>query len=410
MFSLLSFLLLIGIMILIHELGHYWAARYFDVKVDTFSFGFGPRLFGWRRGETDFRVSAVPLGGYVKMSGDQPGDPSLVDEPRSFLNKPRWNRLIIAFAGPFMNIVLAVGLLTGLYMVKFPKPVEADAGVIGLILKGSAGSKSGLQEGDRLVSFDGQAFTNWEDFDLHVVKNAQRPIKVVARRNGADVDVTLTPDVDEHHGVGISGVFEKLEVQVASVDPDLDAFKQGLRAGDVILSANGTPVRSMNRLPEIIKATEGKPVQVVYRRDGKETEISLTPAYRERENYKGYMIGVHLQRRAEYVQLGFSDALVESTRRNIKAATLIYDLLVGIVEQRMSAKSLEGPIRIAQISGQAARMGADAFVDLMAGVSLNLAVLNLLPIPILDGGVILVLLIEMLFRRELSLQFKENIM
>ena len=141
--SIFWLLVLIGVMILVHELGHFWAARYFDVRVEAFSFGFGPRLFGFRRGETDYRFSAILFGGYVKMAGEQPGDEGVTD-PRGFLAKPRWQRLIIAFAGPFMNILLAVALLTGLYQYQFPKFSEAPVpGVVGLVLPNSAAAKAG---------------------------------------------------------------------------------------------------------------------------------------------------------------------------------------------------------------------------------------------------------------------------
>src|SRR5919205_1484684 len=131
-------LVLIGVMILIHELGHYWAARLFDVKVEAFSFGFGPRLFGFRKGETDFRFSLILFGGYVKMAGEQPGDEN-INDPRGFLAKPRWQRLIIVFAGPAMNVVLAIGVLTGLYMVKFQKISDADLqAIIGHVMPDSA--------------------------------------------------------------------------------------------------------------------------------------------------------------------------------------------------------------------------------------------------------------------------------
>ena len=145
-------LVLIGVMILVHEAGHYWAARWFDVRIDVFSFGFGPRLFGFRRGETDFRVSAVLFGGYVKMAGEQPGEET-VDDPRGFLAKPRWQRLIIAFAGPAMNIVLAVALLTGMYMVRYPKmPPSAQEGIIGYVAPDSPAAKAGIMRREMVTA------------------------------------------------------------------------------------------------------------------------------------------------------------------------------------------------------------------------------------------------------------------
>src|SRR5579864_285387 len=152
--NVLWLLVLIGVMINIHELGHFWAARYFDVKVEAFSFGFGTRLFGFRRGETDYRFSLIPLGGYVKMAGEQVGDDN-ANDPRSVLAKPRWQRLIIAFAGPFMNVVLAVGVLTGLYMVKYQRASDADLDpIIGHVAADSAAAKAGLQDGDHIVKLD----------------------------------------------------------------------------------------------------------------------------------------------------------------------------------------------------------------------------------------------------------------
>lgn len=146
-------LVLIGVMILIHELGHFWAARFFDVRVDTFSFGFGPRLFGFKKGETDFRFSAILFGGYVKMAGEQPGDENAAD-PRGFMAKARWQRLIIAFAGPFMNIILAIGLVTGLFMYQYPKTPNTHSPVVGYVAPNSAAAKAGIQEGDRIVQIE----------------------------------------------------------------------------------------------------------------------------------------------------------------------------------------------------------------------------------------------------------------
>src|ERR1700736_1228764 len=158
-------LVLIGIMILIHEFGHYWAARFFDVKVETFSFGFGPRLFGFKRGETDFRFAAILFGGYVKMAGEQPGDEK-VNDPRGFLSKPRWQRLIIAFAGPAMNIILAVAILTGLFMVRSPTLPSKPSPEIGYVVPDSAAAKAGLQEGDRIIQIGDTPDPTWEEIGM----------------------------------------------------------------------------------------------------------------------------------------------------------------------------------------------------------------------------------------------------
>src|SRR5580704_7569091 len=185
-------LVLIGMMILLHELGHYWAARFFDVKVETFSFGFGPRLFGFRRGDTDFRFSAILFGGYVKMAGDQPGDEGTGD-PRNLMAKPRWQRLIITFAGPAINVVLAVAILTGLFMAHFPRiPTPADP-VVGLAVPDGAAAKAGVLEGDKVVQIDNIVHPNWDDIMMKEITSAARPVQVWVLRNGEQLHYTVTP-------------------------------------------------------------------------------------------------------------------------------------------------------------------------------------------------------------------------
>ncbi len=409
--SVFYFLVMIGVMILIHELGHFWAARYFDVKVDAFSFGFGPRLFGWKSGDTDFRVSAIPFGGYVKMSGDQPGDEAST-EPLAFLAKPRWQRLIIAFAGPFMNIILAVGVLTGLYMVKFPKPPDRSiSGVVGLVQPNSAASKAGILEGDRVVALAGQENPTWQDIMVKIAGHPNQPLALALVRDGKRVDLTLTPSLEPEHGFGIAGMFEHAEIQVSEVEPSMDAARKGLRAGDLILSVEGQLIRSGDRLVELIRGSQGKPVLVTYSRAGTAPQtLSIVPEWRDADGTPNWRIGVKLQRRVTYVKLGLQEALVESVRENMNYASLIYNFLAGIFERRMSAKSLEGPIGIARASAEAARNGLPDYLQLMSAISLNLAIFNLLPIPILDGGVILLLLMEMFIRKDLSLQLKETVM
>lgn len=399
-------LVLIGVMILIHELGHYWAARFFDVRVEAFSFGFGPRLFGFRRGETDFRFSAILFGGYVKMSGEQPGEDT--GDPRTFAAKPRWQRLIIAFAGPAMNIVLAVGLLTGLFMFRFPKLANADApATIGYIQKDSPAEKAGLKEGDVIVQVGSVRNPKWEDVLVTEIASAGKEMAVGYVRDGERLYTTVTPVLDPDTGVGSSGWEEQNEIQIAGILPGMDAEKKGLKPGDVLLRINGEPIRSMAKLHEVIGRSNGTPVELEYRRGKEDRTVSITPGYSERESR--WMIGVQSERPFVITKLSFPEALRESVRQNIRGASLIYGFLQGLIERRMSAKSLEGPIGIARLSGDAAREGPSSFVFLMATVSLNLAIFNLLPIPILDGGLILMLLIEMLMRRDLSLNVKEAV-
>ncbi len=399
-------LVMIGVMILIHELGHYWAARFFDVKVDTFSFGFGPRLFGFKKGETDFRFSAVLLGGYVKMVGEQPGDEHASD-PRSFQSKPRWQRLIVVFAGPAMNIILAVAVLTGLFMVRFPKFPVTPSPEIGYVVPDSAAAKAGLQEGDRIVQIGDTANPTWEDISMKELTSAGHPLSVWVIRNGERQRLSVTPILDPKTGAGFAGWGEESEIEIGTALSNSPAAKAGLKDGDVFVSVNGQPIRSSSKVHDIINGSAGKPVDVVVARNGNLVTAHVTPAMSENNGTKEWMIGVSLQRKVVLVSLPFPQALSESVKENAKNATFIYQFLRGIAERRMSPKSVAGPIGIVQMSGEGAREGPIAYLGLMAGLSLILAIVNLLPIPILDGATIFMLILEMFMRRDLSLRFKE---
>jgi regulator of sigma E protease len=201
-----------------------------------------------------------------------------------------------------------------------------------------------------------------------------------------------------------------MSIRVAGFVPGIDAARQaGLQAGDILVSANGLPIQSAGRLNEIISTTPGAPVDLTYSRHGQQLHAQMTPIRHEIDGKERWMIGVALEPVVEITKLGPVQALSESLHQNVQSAQMILTFLEGIVERRLSPKSLEGPIRIAQLSGESAREGAVSYIGLMAAVSLNLAVFNLLPIPILDGGVILMLFIEMLLRRDLSLNVKETV-
>ena len=408
-------MILIGVMILIHELGHFWAARFFDVRVDTFSFGFGPRLFGFRRGETDYRVSAVFfLGGFVKMAGELPGDES-ANDPRGFLAKPRWQRLIIVLAGPLMNVVLAVGLLAGLYMVKYQKVVDADSGaVIGSVAPNTPAAKAGIQEGDRIVKLGSKRNPTWDDVILKEIESASRPMPLTIQRNdrsGKEFDTTVTPVLDERSGVGTAGWSEKGEVQLGPVSAGMPAQKVGLQQGDLILSAAGHPIHATVRFHEVIRGSGGKPVSIEFQRKGKPMQVTVQPVWSGADGPARWVIGAYVEPKLNIVtsRLSLPDALGESVQENVRSAGLIFRFLEGIVERRISAKSLTGPVGIAQMSGQAARQGPSAFIMLMSMVSLNLAVINLMPLPILDGGSVVMLIIEMVMRRDMSMSVKEAV-
>ena len=404
-------LILIGVMIIIHELGHYWAARFFDVRVETFSFGFGPKIFSFRKGETEFRFAAVLLGGYVKMAGEQPGEDGAAD-PRSFLSKPRWQRLIIAFAGPFMNMLLAVGILTGLFMIRYQRPPMKPNPIIGYLAVDGAAAKAGVKLGDQIISIGGTDNPNWRDVMLREFDATNKSLLVTVKRNGSEqltFDIPL-PENERTH-IGDPGWDQQREILIAAMTTESPALAAGLREGDMLKSLNGRPIVSGAALVEAVQSTQGKASELVYMREGKTNTVTVKPLWKKLEENRPerWAIGVQPEEAMEVTKLSFPDALTESVKENVEGAGLIYKFLRGMLERRLSPKSLEGPVGIARLAKRAARQGPMTFFSLMAMVSLNLAIFNLLPIPILDGGVILMLLVEMVRRQDLSLRVKEAV-
>jgi regulator of sigma E protease len=325
--------------------------------------------------------------------------------------------MIIAFAGPGINIILAVVLLTGLFMVHYPKmPTPADP-IVGFVTPDGAAAKAGILEGDQLVQLDGKTDPTWEDVAYKEIASARKPFDVWVKRKGETLHFAITPVYDERLGAGYAGWGQETDVEVAAVVDGMDAQRIGIRPGDILVSANGQPLRSTSKLHELIRDGNGQPVDIVYARRLKDHSdkleqtfhASVTPTRRDSEGQDRWMIGVQLQPRLDVISLPPAQAFLEAGRQNAQSAKLIFKFLEGMVERRMSPKSLEGPIRIAQFAGEAAREGPASFFGLMAAVSLNLAVFNLLPIPILDGGVMLLLLVEMLLRRDLDLRVREAV-
>jgi regulator of sigma E protease len=400
------FAVLLGVMILVHEAGHFWAAISVGIKVETFSIGFGSRLFGFRRGETDFRVSAIPLGGYVRMLGEQPGDEKSSD-PRSFQAKKRWQRALVIIAGPLMNVILAIGIVAGLYMHGVQTEVEQSKAVVSSIVAGSPAAKAGLEAGDKITNFDGQANPSWPDVVMKTAMNANHSLPVTVDRHGQTLHFTVTPVMDPKEGLGNAGW--NGGVQVAEIVKGMPAAAAGLRPGDSFIKVNEQPIASPDTVRQAIMKSGGRPVQFVIARSGEFQNVTVVPQPTSDPKIP-YQIGIYFQRRPEFLKLSLGPALVQSVQFNKQNALLIYQLLGSIIERRVSPKSaLAGPIQIAQMSSQAAQEGVTSYLTIMALISLNLAVFNLLPIPILDGGTLLLLIIEMLLQREVSMQVKETV-
>ena len=399
--------ILLGVMILIHELGHYWAAVSVGVKVETFSIGFGPRLFGFKRGDTDFRVSAILFGGYVRMLGQEPGDTNSTD-PRSFGAQSRWKRAIVIAAGPFMNVLLAIALVTGLYMYAFPKEADTTDPTITGIAPNSAAAQAGLQTGDKIIAINGKRDPNWEYVMTQEALNANHAIPVTILRQDRQMTINVTPQMDPKEGIGDAGWNGEMAVQVGTVQKDSPAQAAGLHVGDVFVRVNGQPVSSIVAIRQAVFRSDGKPLGFEITRDGQKQKITVA-AKRTNDPKTPWLIGITFKSPVQFVKLGLGPAFVESLRFNRSNALMWVQVLQSLIQRRVSTKAMAGPIGMAQIASETAQHGAWDYLFLMAVVSLQLAMLNLLPIPILDGGTLLMLIIEMLMQREISLQLKENI-
>jgi regulator of sigma E protease len=405
--AVVAMAVVLGIMILVHEFGHYAAAKYFGVRVDVFSIGFGKRLAGFKRGYTDYRISALPLGGYVKMAGENPLE-SRSGAPDEFMSHPRWQRFVIAVAGPAMNIILAIALLTGVFMVHYEHPLYLDEpAVVGWVMDGSPAAKAGIEQGDRIVRIDGQANPTWEDVLLKVMISTKQPVSVAIQRGPDILEKQIQPEAEGSDEYGTVGCLPDQPVIVTQLESNMPAAKAGLKVGDEIVSVNGTPVRSLYSVVHYLQKSGDKPLVVVASRQGQQISFNMTPVYDQ--GRKAYRLGfgsepVHVDK------LPFAKALDRSFEENRKYSLLMVDLVHKMVERKVSIKQLDGPIGIARASGEAAREpGWTPLLRLMAMISLNLGILNLLPIPILDGGRILELIIESIMRRDISLRVKERI-
>ena len=397
--------ILLGIMILVHEAGHFWAALSVGIRVETFSIGFGPRLLGFRRGDTDFRISAIPFGGYVRMLGEQPGDERSAD-PRSFQAKARWQRAIVIIAGPFMNVLLSVALITGLYMYGFPREMPSQHAVISSVASNSPAAAAGLSGGDRIVQIGDRQNPSWQEVITEEALNANHAVPVVVERQGQRLVLSITPRMDAKEGIGVAGW--RGDVEVGEVAKGGPAQAAGMRSGDLFISVNGQPVESILTVQQAITKSGGRPVQLELMRSSQLVNVLVTPIATNLAK-QPWRIGIIFHMPVQFVKLSFFPALAESLRFTQQNATMIFEVLRSIVAQRVSPKTLSGPIGIAQMSNDAAQEGPSSFLGLMAIVSLNLAIFNLLPIPILDGGTLLLLLVEMLLQREVSLQVKETV-
>jgi len=405
--SLVAFLFVIGVLVFVHELGHFMAARRIGVRVLTFSLGFGPKIVKFQRGDTEFCISAIPLGGYVKMAGENPDD-QCTGADDEFMSKSKWERFQVLIMGPAMNIVLAIIVMTlVLYQGAEMPAYEEEAPVVGTVTEGSAAEGAGIQIGDRIFSVEDQAIETWSDLFVAVMPRAGRVISVVVSEpDGRQRTVSITPDSQTDFEMGDLGIGPIMEPQIRSIASGEPADLAGLQVEDVIVAVGGDPVRS-EELIERINASPGRPLNLTIRRGNTLREVEVTPALVGDVGLIGVSISPFAVR---VVDPGFAEAFILSLERNYEWSGLIFQTLVGLFTAETSPKQLVGPVGIAQLSGGAAELGLVSLFSLLSMISLNLGILNLLPVPVLDGGHIAIIALEGVSGRDFSTRVKEQML
>lgn len=402
-------LVVLGVMILVHELGHFLAAKWFGIRVLIFSLGFGKRLFGFRHGDTDYRVCVLPFGGYVKMAGDDPSEVRPGD-PGEFLSRPRWQRFIVAVMGPAMNALLAVVLLSGLYRFHFQKPAyQEQPARVGDVDADSPAARAGILPGDLIVRLDDLGNPNWQDVEMKILTTVGEDLPLRILRGSQTLDLTLTPRAEGPSRIGYVGWFPYTPGTIDKVEPGLPAAQIGLRPGDQIVAIDGRRILCWPRLAYALQSGNGKEVELTVARERREFLVRVKPVYADAMGEKKWRIGVAFRSDLVVRTLPWGEAIASAVRDNLRNCLATFDVLGRILTRRMSTRSLAGPIGIAQLSGEAYRAGIPELLMVVAFISMQLAVFNLLPIPILDGGVILLLLIEGVMQRDLSLEVKERV-
>lgn len=405
------FLVVLGILIFVHELGHFIVAKRQGVTVETFSMGFGPRLFGVRRGGTDYRISAILFGGYVKMLGEDPSDEKAANDPGAFTSKSAWARAKIIVMGSLANIALCLVLLPIVFMIGRDEPVYlSEPPVLVGVAFNSPAAKAGLLEGDLIVSAGGKKVSNWEEVLTPVMIGANSALEFVALRGGqkiaARVDIGELPELSGGYAGFEPMLFIGSEAKINVVKPESPAAAAGVKPGDKVISFAGNSVSGWFDLSERVNANGGKEATIVVLRDGKEISLGVTPAHDEKFNR--WMIGISPVLKeglpTVFKRLGFFDAVKKGVGETAKIAGIVFVILKKLVTLELSYKALSGPIIIAKYSAAAAAMGLADFLYFVAFVSIQLGILNLMPIPILDGGQLVFIGIEAIFRRPINVR------
>jgi len=384
--TVISFVIVLGILIFIHELGHFTVAKLCGVGVEKFSLGFGPKLIGVTRGETEYLISLLPLGGYVKMVGEAPGE-EVSEEvmEKSFTHKSVAKRSAIVAAGPIMNLILMFCLMPIIYMIGIQEPAYlSDQPIVGYVERGSAAEEAGIRKGDIITAVNGRAIAKWDQLKTSIVTSPGATLTLEIERDGK----RSTKDVEvgslRQTGEGVTGIYPPMAPLVGGLSKGYPAEEAGIKSGDRIVRIGETEITHWAEVQEFIGEADGE-LPLVVEREGELVTVQITPKWNEES--ERHLIGVSLLQ-SDFItkKYGFTDAVKYGTKRGWELTVFTFVIIKKLFTGDISMKSLGGPIMIAQVAGQAAESGVAAILSLMAFLSLQLGILNLLPIPVLDGG------------------------
>ena len=410
MTTALAFIFVLGVLVFVHELGHFLAAKRVGIRVLKFQLGFNPTILSFRRGDTEYGVGALPLGGYVKMAGESPEDPR-TGRDDEFLSKTKWERFQVLIMGPVMNLLLAFVLTAVvLYRGVEVRVYDDQPPVVGVVAAGTPAERAGIRPGDLIVAVNDRPVKTWEDFTISVGTKPDREISVQFLRDGQSLTRQITPATltagQSRIEYGDIGVLPNVHPRLVQVYAGDAGDRGGLKAGDVILAVDGEPMALASQFRDRIASHPEQAMTVSVSRDGATRDLAITPGKKGQNGY----LGVMPVDETRSIKPTAMQALSMSLRHNVQTAGLILETVWGLITRETSPKQLMGPVAIAQLSGESAQLGLIALLSLMAMISLNLGLVNLLPIPILDGGHIFIMALEGIARRDFSMRVKEKML
>ncbi|MCS7311657.1 MAG: RIP metalloprotease RseP [Acidobacteria bacterium] len=409
-----GFVIMFGILVFFHELGHFLVAKALRFRVEVFSLGFGPRVWGWRRRGTDYRISAVPLGGYVRVAGMDPSETGGQSDPRIFYNRPLWQQMAVVVAGGLINLALGPLCFMTAYRIGFQEPAFLNRPpALGWVYPDSPAARAGLRIGDRVRRVNDRLVTTWREAHRAIfIENLRPEVDLEVDRDGSVFRVRLQGLLDARGGAFFYGIAPLPPVVVDRVEAGSPAAQADLRPGDVIYQIDDDPVESLSQVQDRIQRSQGRSMVFHVYRQGTFRSVTLQPVWDAQ--LRRLRVGVALRPPAtEYqrTRLSWGEAWRRGWHDTFWTIGLIFRALRNLVTGELSIKTLSGPILIAQAAGQALLIGWARFFQLMGLFTINLGIFNLLPIPALDGGhaamILLSALVRALTGRPLSPRVRE---